>query len=122
MESSAFSRVRSLFRYSRPTQWAAILSGIATAILFALLLLLLGLFVDLLVTRGRIPNFAQLSVREQDAVLEEWSALPDEDRVRALAHVGFSDMEAARGNPVIWPEMQYRLRVYEDLKGVPGID
>src|SRR3954466_2091896 len=93
MESSAFSRVRSLFRYTRPAQWTAILSGMATALLYALLVLLLALFVDLLVTRGRIPNFAQLSVPEQRAVLNDWSALRPEERVRALQHLGFGEFE-----------------------------
>jgi ATP-binding cassette, subfamily B, bacterial len=87
MESSAFSRVKSLLKYARPAQWTAILSGMATALLYAMLVLILALFVDLLVTRGRIPGVAQLPAREQEAVARDWSALPDEDRARAFEHI-----------------------------------
>src|SRR6476619_464535 len=93
MGPSAFARVRALLRYARPAQWTAILSGVATAILFAFLVLLLALFADLLVTRGRIPSFAQLPVAEQDAVAKDWDALNPEDRARALQHVGFTEFQ-----------------------------
>jgi ATP-binding cassette, subfamily B, bacterial len=110
MESSAFSRVRSLLKYARPAQWTAILSGVGTAVLYALLVLLLALFVDLLVTRGRIPNFAQLSVPEQRAALQEWSELDEGERVRALRHLGFPEPEGGR------------MPLYRDLLGGPGHD
>lgn len=87
MESSAFSRVRSLLKYARPARWTAVVSGILTAAFFALLVLLLGLFVDLLVTRGRIPTFAQVPAREQEAVARDWNALPGEDRAQAFEHI-----------------------------------
>jgi ATP-binding cassette, subfamily B, bacterial len=123
MESSAFSRVRSLLRYARPAQWTAILCGIATALLYAFLVLLLALFVDLLVTRGRIPNFAQLPVEEQEAVLRDWSAIADEKREEALQQVGFGDFEAAQERPEVPPANQRaRWRMYQALKGGDGTD
>lgn len=121
MESSAFSRVRSLLKYARPAQWTTILAGMATAVLYALLVLLLALFVDLLVTRGRIPNFAQLSIPEQKTALNEWAAMPEEDRARALRHVGFNDLETPPARPdLLAPETQARWRAYSDLMG--GVD
>jgi ATP-binding cassette, subfamily B, bacterial len=123
MDTSAFSRVRSLFRYARPAQWTAIVSGIATAVLYALLVLLLALFADLLVTRGRIPNFAGLPVREQEAVLRDWTALNDDERARALHHIGFSDFENGQGRPdASSPNVQARWTVYRDLRGGDGGD
>ena len=113
MESSAFSRVRSLFRYARPSQWTAILTGIATAVLFALLLLLLGLFVDLLVTRGRISNFTQLPVREQESVVREWSSLSDAERERAMSHVG--SPRDAYWPPAVEHEWHWRAYVWHFL-------
>ena len=112
MDSSAFSRVRSLLKYARPAQWTAIVSGVATAVLYALLILLLALFVDLLVTRGRIPNFAQLSVTEQRTALQEWSQLPVEERTRALSQLGFVEPESGKGNP----------QLYRDLLGGTNFD
>jgi ATP-binding cassette, subfamily B, bacterial len=117
MEPSSFSRVRGLLRYARPAKWTAIVSGVMTAILYALLLLVLALFVDLLVTRGRVPTFAQLPVREQEAVLKDWSALSDEERARALRQVGFGDVE---GPPADTAEALARRRLYQAVVGAEG--
>ncbi len=123
MDSSAFSRVGSFLRYARPARWTAVLCGIATAILYALLILLLALFADLLVTRGRIPNFAQLPARDQQGVQREWLALPDEDRERAIQHLGFGEFQVppAKGEAMS-PEAAARLRVYRELVGFEGSD
>ena len=99
MESSAFSRVRSLLKYARPSRWTAVVAGVLTALLYALLVLLLGLFVDLLVTRGRIPGFAQLPAREQEAVAREWASVPAEDRHRAFEHAGAGRVDQASEPP-----------------------
>jgi ATP-binding cassette subfamily B protein len=99
MESSAFSRIRSLLKYARPARWTAAVSGVLTAILFGLLVVLLGLFVDLLVTRGRIPSFARLPAREQEAVAREWAALPAADRQRALEQVGAAQTDRPAAAP-----------------------
>jgi ATP-binding cassette, subfamily B, bacterial len=123
MGPSAFARVRALLRYARPAQWTAIISGVATAVLYALLILLLALFADLLVTRGRIPTFAQLPVAEQEAVARDWAALDEADRAQALQHVGFAEFQ----NPpdraaATTPEVQSRSRLYQNLKGGEGIE
>jgi ABC-type multidrug transport system fused ATPase/permease subunit len=91
MDTPSFSRVRDLLRYARPARWTAILTGMSTAVLFALLILLLAMFVDLLATRGRIPTFTQLPVRDQESAAREWSALPEEDRARALRQLGYGE-------------------------------
>src|SRR5262245_11072774 len=123
MDTDAFSRVRSLFRYARPAQWTAIVFGVATAILFALLVLLLALFADLLVTRGRIANFSGLPVREQEQVVRDWSSLNPEERARALHHIGFGDFEnpPARTEPLSSAD-QVRWLVYRDLGGLENAD
>jgi ATP-binding cassette, subfamily B, bacterial len=123
VDHSSFSRVRSLLRYARPAQWTAILFGVATAFLYAVMILLLALFTDLLVNRGRIPNYAQLSVGEQETVLKDWSGLAAEERARALQHVGFKDFETAPEKlDELSPDNQVRWRLYQNLKGGEGIE
>src|SRR5262245_53812227 len=125
MEPSAFSRVRALFKYVRPAEWTAIISGIATAVLYALLLLVLALFVDLLVTRGRVPSFAELPAREQEAALKDWAALSDDERSRALQEVGFSPVENVSDKTdadTLGPDVQTRVRMYRGLIGRDGYD
>ena len=123
MDTSAFSRARSLLRYARPARWTAVLTGMATAFLFAFLVLLLALFIDLLTTRGRIPHFAQLSPHEQEVALQDWSNLSEEDRSAALQHVGFSDFQSPPAKPESLPtEIRERWRMYQALKGGNGTE
>src|SRR5262249_45466141 len=114
MEPNAFSRVRSLLRYARPAQWTAIISGIATAVLYGVLLLVLALVVDRLVTRGRVPGFAELPAREQEAALKDWAALSEDDRSRALQEVGFGPVDnvSDKADPdTLAPDVQTRVRM-----------
>src|SRR5262249_20679532 len=118
MALNAYSRARALLRYARPAQWTAIVAGVVTAILYATLVLLLALFTDLLVTRGRIPNFAQLSLKEQETAVKDWKEIPREDRERALQHVGFSDFQSPPEKIEAAPlDVQARWRHYQNLVG-----
>ncbi len=91
---SPFSRASALLRYARPATWTARLAGAATAVLYTILVLVLGLFVDLLVTRGRVPTFAQLTVRDQEAFVHDWATLSEDDRAAAIRHTGFANADA----------------------------
>jgi ATP-binding cassette, subfamily B, bacterial len=119
MEPSAFSRVRSLFKYARPARWMAILAGVATAVLYAALVLLLALFVDLLVTRGRIPSFAQVTAREQETAARDWAALSPEDRSEALERVGARQSEHAPDRDGS-PEAVFRWLLYQEASTLLG--
>ena len=88
MDRSAFSRARSYLGFSPAAKWSAAAAGVAAAVLFALLVLVLGLLADLVITRGRVPTMAQLAVAEQDRVAAEWANLADDDRAEAAVHVG----------------------------------
>src|SRR5438270_248858 len=123
MTTDGFSHARSFLRYARPARWTAVCCGIATALLYALLVLLLALFADLLVTRGRIPNFAQLPVREQDAVLRDWSGLDSAERARALQHLGFAEFETPPVRfDLLPPETLAKWRLYQALMGAEGVE
>lgn len=88
METNAFLRARKYLDYAAPAKWIAILAGAFTSIFYVLLLLLLALFFDLLVTRGRIPTFADLSPKEQREFASRWTDLPEENRRDAIVHLG----------------------------------
>lgn len=94
MERNAFSRAKRYLDYSSRAKWLAIVSGVASGFFYVFLVLILALLVDLLVTRGRVPNFAQLSVPEQEQFLESWKKLPEPDRIEAIRHVGYGDFDA----------------------------
>jgi ATP-binding cassette subfamily B protein len=77
MANSAFARCQRFLGYHPLAKWLSIISSIGTALLYLGLIVLLGLFIDLIVERGEIPSFHQLSRHDRDAFLKE-IALPDE--------------------------------------------
>ena len=64
MDNAAFNRATRFLNYSPNAKWLAIVCGVATAILFVGLLLVLSLFADLMVNRGEIPAVHNLPTRE----------------------------------------------------------
>jgi len=73
MAASSFARARRFLDYYPLAKWATLGTGVATGLLYLALLLLLALFVDLIVHRGEIPAFNNLSSREKAYL---WSRLP----------------------------------------------
>ena len=55
MDNAAFTRAKRFLNYVPIAKWLSILCGVATAILFVGLLLVLALFADLMVNHGKIP-------------------------------------------------------------------
>jgi ATP-binding cassette, subfamily B, bacterial len=62
---AAFARARRFLNYFAAAKWAAHAAAVGAGILYVALLVLLGLFADLMVNRGRVPAFRQLSPAEQ---------------------------------------------------------
>jgi ABC-type multidrug transport system fused ATPase/permease subunit len=94
VDTKALERLRADFVKSPSARWGAILSSLGAAVTYFLLLLLLYLFVDLLVTRGEIPTFAELTPAQRDEFATEWERR--EDRKDGVARFGWSDVAAKR--------------------------
>jgi ATP-binding cassette subfamily B protein len=77
MDNAAFARAVRFLNYSPVAKWLAIVGGVGSAILYVCLLLVLGLFADLLVNRGEIPAFHNLSSRERIRFLESVAIADD---------------------------------------------
>ncbi|HYV38612.1 MAG TPA: ABC transporter ATP-binding protein [Gemmataceae bacterium] len=69
---AAFARARSFLNYHRVAKWSALVAGVGTAVFYILLLMVLGLFADLMVSRGEIPAFHSLSGGDQRAFKDDW--------------------------------------------------
>lgn len=91
MNGDALTRLRTDFIKSPSARWGAILSSVGAAVTYALLLLLLYLFVDLLVWRGEIPSYSQLTAAQKNEFADEWAARSDADRGEAVARLNWSD-------------------------------
>src|SRR5262245_11081048 len=79
MERSAFVRARGFLNYHPVAKWSALVAGVATAVLYVLLLIVLGLFTDLMVNQGEITVYANLLLRER-ALFDQTIAAAEEDR------------------------------------------
>jgi ATP-binding cassette subfamily B protein len=106
VERQAFARAWGFLGYSPVAKWSALTAAVGTAVLFVLLLLLLGLFTDLMVHRGRLPQFTDQTPRERENFLEGWTlepaaryletwrSKPEEERRALLQHNGVDDKRA----------------------------
>jgi len=83
MESNAFVRALKFLNYHSLAKWLALLSSVAAAVLFVALIVLLAFFTDLVVNRGEIPSYQDLTRAERNAFLTE--VAPPEEAEQAPA-------------------------------------
>src|ERR1700680_5152256 len=76
MDNAAFARAARFLNYASVAKWLSIVCGVAGAILFVALLLVVARFADLMVNRGDIPALHALPAREHAEFLERL-ALPE---------------------------------------------
>jgi ATP-binding cassette subfamily B protein len=72
MERAAFARARSFLNYHPLAKWSSLAAAVGTSVLYVVLLILLGLFADLIVNRGQIPAFYSLSPSDREAFQKDW--------------------------------------------------
>ncbi len=75
-ERTAFAKACAYLNYNPVAEWTAYIAGGASCLVYVALLMMLWLFADLMVSRGRLPTFHDVPVREQNRFLDEWSKLP----------------------------------------------
>jgi ATP-binding cassette, subfamily B, bacterial len=83
-ERNAFARACGYLNYSRWATWTAHLAGFGTGLVYVGLLVLLWLFVDLMVSRGRLPAYSQLTHDEKVKFVNEWNGLSPAERRAAV--------------------------------------
>lgn len=96
VEPDAFSKAIGYLSFRSPARWTAFLSGGFTALLFLLQLIVLWMFVDLLVFRGRFPTFHSLTFDQQSRFIDHWNSLGEEERRTRLTAVNIPETEANR--------------------------
>jgi ATP-binding cassette, subfamily B, bacterial len=107
MADSGFARCQGFLNYHPVAKWLSIVCSIATAVLYVGLIILLGFFIDLIVERGEIPGFHQLSLTEREHFLETvvFAEQPEsrkavKDEVIALGFNSADVQHWDRGDPV----------------------
>jgi ATP-binding cassette subfamily B protein len=115
LEREAFARARRFLNYSAVAKWLALTTAVATGVLYVAILVVLGLFADLIVSRGEIPLFRNLSRGEQDSFLQYWNSIDPEQRAEQLAAIGLEAKNAqqlATATPVSTREQELAWRSY----------
>ncbi len=95
-DRDAFVKACAYLNYHPWAKWLAHVAAAATGLCYVGLLTVLWLFADLMVYHGQIPNYRALSLGDQDRFLREWSSLPEDDRVKRLEAVGFSEEQSKK--------------------------
>jgi ABC-type multidrug transport system fused ATPase/permease subunit len=93
---NALERLRFDFLKAPSARWGAIVSSVGAAITYFLLLLLLYLFVDLLVFRGEIPTYAELTTAQKAEFAAEWEKRPVTAREEAAGRLFLDDRTKQR--------------------------
>ncbi len=96
MATNALDRTRADFVQSPTARRGAVVSSVGSAVIYALLLVLLYLFVDLLVWRGEIPSYTQLTPSQKREFADEWASHSAADRAEAVNRLGWPDHRAKR--------------------------
>src|SRR6516164_8080038 len=122
MGNPSFARARKFLNYNPLAKWLALIGAVGTGILYVALLLVLALFADLMVNRGHVPCYANLSYRNRLIFLDRLEALNDSaERAqefpmirRELDALGIKDQNlvklAVSENPQKLSEEQQELR------------
>jgi ABC-type multidrug transport system fused ATPase/permease subunit len=94
--TDTFAKACAYLSYRPLSKWTAYIAGILSGLVYIGLLAVLGLFADLMVERGKLPNFHDLPIAQQNTFLEDWNGLDDEARTQRLTAVGYDKPDVDR--------------------------
>jgi ATP-binding cassette subfamily B protein len=102
VQREAFARARRFLNYTPVAKWTALVVAFAIGVLFVSLLIVFGLFVDLIISRGAISSFHNLPPGQQEQFLQGWAALSPEERAEFLQPMG---IDPAKANAIAAAEL-----------------
>ena len=120
MNTAPFHKLRGTLAATPRSSWTATIASVVASILFVALLPLLYLFTDLMVHKGRIPTYSQLSQNQQAEFQERWATLGQNPEVAAiLSEVRPSQVTDTQAGDFKW-EWRWRAMVYDLLNNRIG--
>jgi ATP-binding cassette subfamily B protein len=127
VERAAFSRARRYLNFSPLAKWLALVCAAGIAVFYVALLIVLGLYADLMASRGEIPSFEDLSARRQEATRESWDQLSVAERRQLLQRLGVSGQRSeplastkAKDLAAADRELLWRVEIYRILDNWVG--
>jgi ATP-binding cassette subfamily B protein len=89
-EQAAFAKACAYLNYRQAAKWTALAAAAGTGIIYVALLVVLWLFTDLMVYRGRLPTSLSLTPLQQNRFFHEWNALDPDEKKNRLEAIGVS--------------------------------
>jgi ATP-binding cassette subfamily B protein len=90
-EQAAFAKACAYLNYKQAAKWTALAAAAGTGIVYVALLVVLWLFTDLMVYRGRLPTYHSLTPLQQTRFFKEWNGDGQEERAELLRKVGLTE-------------------------------
>jgi ATP-binding cassette, subfamily B, bacterial len=90
-DRSAFAKACAYLNYNRGAKWSAHAAAAGTGVVYVALLIVLWLFTDLMVYRGRLPTYHSLTPLQRDRFFGEWNGLDAEERGKRLKDAGITE-------------------------------
>ena len=112
-EPAAFAKACAYLNYKQVAKWTAHAAAAGTGIVYVALLVVLWLFTDLLVYRGRLPTSHSLTPLQQNHFYNEWNNLDPEERYQRLRQAGISEEMKTRG---ITDDKLHKLADQDDIQ------
>jgi ABC-type multidrug transport system fused ATPase/permease subunit len=86
---SSFKKACGYLNFNAKAKWIALVAGAGTGVVYVLLLGVLWLFSDWMVSRGRVPDYLELTPLQHQVFARQWADLPEEERRERLHAAGF---------------------------------
>ena len=87
---AAFSKACSYLNFNARAKWAAHVAAVGSGLVAVALLAVLWLFVDLMIWRGRIPDYEDLAPRQQKGFARSFNRLGPEQREQMFKDAGLA--------------------------------
>ncbi len=118
-DRSAFAKACAYLNYNSVAKWSALAAAAGTGLVYVALLVVLWLFTDLMVYRGRLPTYHSLTPLQRDRFFAEWNNLAPEERQERLKKAGITEEMKKLG---FTPEKLQQLGDEANISTVPRHD
>ena len=122
MDTAPFHKLRGTLAATPRASWTATIASILASLLLVALFPLLYLFADLMVHKGRIPTYSQLSASQQTEFREQWQTMAERpDIVTTLKAIRPAEVTPQQAGDFEW-EWRWRTTVHDILDKRVGSD
>src|SRR5690348_14546607 len=95
-DRAAFAKACAYLNYKPAAKWSSHAAALGTGVVYVALLVVLWLFTDLMVSRGRLPTYHSLTPLQQNNFFDEWNGLDPAERSEYLRQTGLPDDQASK--------------------------